>query len=131
VDLERRDPLGAAAHGDQLETIDAEVVLRLRLDIDLVQARHRPIAGGLEEAHSGRSIFERPDEYSVSPGFVNPSTSDNAIRYESSSRIFNVPVRMLFSRPVRAIVLPPERHLTGGRLPIGMNSRRTSVPAGA
>ena len=44
-DPQRHDLLGAAAHRvDELERVDAEVVLGLRLDVHLFEPRHAAVA---------------------------------------------------------------------------------------
>ena len=62
-DRQRHHLLGLAADRvDELEPVDAVVVLGLRLDVHFFEPRDRAVGGRLQHAHVRRPIFERADE---------------------------------------------------------------------
>ena len=136
-DAQRHDRLGAAAHGvDELEALDAEVVLGLGLDVDFLEPRDRAIAGR-PQRRGRRADDPRASrmKYSVSPRVRQPFAigERDAIRAVLDDRQRRRHELSAASRRQARSALPVRRASSGPSPPRRSvcTRRRTSVPAGA
>ena len=102
---------------DEIEAVDAVVVLGLRLDVDFLEPRHRRSVAGSQDAHVGRPILEHADEVLGVAGLPTPSRSASATRYESvavrssaTPTAGGLPSRLSASGlPSPSVIWPPRR----------------------
>jgi len=122
-----------AAHGvHEIETVDAEVILGLCLDVHLLEPRHRAIARRPEDAHRRRLIFQHANEILRLTGTAEPFAvgERNAIRtvLENLERTRE---RAAVERRQGDGLTVAERQLARRRVTVVWMRTRTSVPAGA